>query len=440
MFSFPIWFLLFLNPVFAQTFDSKDALVPEPSVSAVASPAITPVSTEAPFPFSVDPRLQKNLDFWIRIYTQYSTNQGLIHDAKYIDHVYEVMEFRQNGKNNHRFVAQAKRKWKELLHAVHRKQHHPETLTAEEKKVFDLFSDITEPNKFLNAAHRRRLRFQLGQKDRFLDGLQQSGKYLPAMEEIFQKQNMPLQLTRLPFVESSFNLRARSKVGASGIWQFIHSTGRIFLKINPAVDERNDPIRATEAAAKLLRQNYTSLGKWPLAVTAYNHGRKGMMRAVRKVGADDLGEVVSDYHSRSFGFASSNFYTEFMAAVEVERNADKYFGKIVRDQSIQFIEAPLPDYIGIRELATHMNYDLKVLRGLNPGLTEAVYAGHLLIPAGYHFRVPYSGSADKGSALKGFWEEYSKVPGNLKLRAQRISKYVTKERPAKKRQGRNQSF
>jgi membrane-bound lytic murein transglycosylase D len=110
----------------------------------------------------------------------------------------------------------------------------------------------------LNAAHRKRLRFQLGQKDRFLDGLYQSGRFLSFMEDIFKKEGMPLELTRLPFVESSFNIRARSKVGASGIWQFMRSTARLFIKLSPAIDERNDPLRATEAAARLLRYNFES--------------------------------------------------------------------------------------------------------------------------------------------------------------------------------------
>ena len=88
----------------------------------------------------------------------------------------------------------------------------------------------------------------------------------------------------------------------------MRSTGRLFLKINDAVDERNDPIRATEAAAKLLKGNYESLRTWPLAVTAYNHGRKGMMRAVRKVGSEELEDVVDDYRSALFRLREQQFF------------------------------------------------------------------------------------------------------------------------------------
>src|ERR1041385_7954486 len=153
--------------------------------------------------FSVDDRLKRNVEFWVRIYTQYSTTQALIHDAKYIDKVYEVIEFPAEILNDHRankrYSKQVKSKWKDLLLSIHKKQRHPETLTEDEKKIYQLFSDVNEPNKFAEAASRRRLRIQLGQKDRFIDGLIQSGRYLPVMEDIFQKEGLPVELTRLPF-------------------------------------------------------------------------------------------------------------------------------------------------------------------------------------------------------------------------------------------------
>ena len=105
----------------------------------------------------------------------------------------------------------------------------------------------------------------IAHREKFEQAIKRSGRYLPLMESIFAREyNLPVELTRLPFVESSFNIRARSKVGASGIWQFMRSTGKLFLKINDGVDERNDPIRATEAAAKLLKMNFGSLKSWPL--------------------------------------------------------------------------------------------------------------------------------------------------------------------------------
>jgi membrane-bound lytic murein transglycosylase D len=390
------------------------------------------LSINPPLKFQVDQRMRKNVDFWIRIYTEFSSNQGLIHDSKYIDHVYEILDFKNETRSNSKVIKTQKKKWKEILLSVHKKQTHAEKMTDDEKRVFELFRDVDEPNKFLNAAHRKRLRFQLGQKDRFLDGLYQSGRFLPMMEVIFKKEGMPLELTRLPFVESSFNIKARSKVGASGIWQFMRSTAKLFMKITPAYDERNDPIRATEGAAKLLRLNYESLQRWPLAVTAYNHGRKGMMRAVRKVGSEELGDLVSDYHSRSFGFASSNFFTELLAAIEVEKNAEKYFGKIPRAALVDYFEVELPDFIGFRDLAQEMALDVKAVKDLNPGLSESVFTGSLLIPRGYRLRLPRHAGPDQESGEADFQLGYSKIDPKYKLAAQRLLNYGTSDQLGKK--------
>jgi len=169
-----------------------------------------------------------------------------------------------------------------------------------------MFERVEGKRKFSKATRKSRLRFQLGQKDRFEKGIFYSGRYIEEMENIFIEEGMPLELTRLPYVESSFNLAARSKVGASGIWQFMRSTGKQYMRVNSLVDERNDPLTATRSAAKLLRYNYKKLGNWPLAVTAYNYGPSGLRRLVRKLKTNDLVEIIEKNRSRRFGFASSN--------------------------------------------------------------------------------------------------------------------------------------
>lgn len=377
--------------------------------------------------FTVDNRLRRNVDFWVDIYTKYDTTQGLIHDSKYIDLVYEVLDLR-GVRRTETLIRAAKRKWRQVLLSVHEKQNHPERMTHEERRIFELFGSVSEPDQFRAATLRKRMRFQLGQKDRFREGLFHSGRYLPMMEEIFRKEGVPTELTRLPFVESSFNLNARSKVGASGIWQFMRSTGRLFLKVNDAVDERNDPIRATEAAAKLLKLNYESLRSWPLAVTAYNHGRKGLMRAVRKVGSSELEDVVGQYKSRSFGFASSNFFTELLAAIHVEKNAERYFGKMERATSPDYVEAPIPDSIRLRDLIRFLKLDPSKLRELNPGLTDAAHAGRTPLPAGYRLRLPVDPSLAKDGTLRVFQAGYMQIPALLKGGRQRARKYDTKPR------------
>ena len=97
------------------------------------------------------------------------------------------------------------------------------------------------------------------------------------------------------------------------------------------VDERLDPYRASEAAARFLEQNYIVLGTWPLALTAYNHGPGGMRRAQEQFGTSDITTIVRKYNSRSFGFASRNFYVAFLAALEIDSNPEKFFGPIRRN-------------------------------------------------------------------------------------------------------------
>jgi membrane-bound lytic murein transglycosylase D len=369
-----------------------------------------------PVRFSADERLKKAVNFWVGIYTQYDTSQGLIHDAKYVDHVYEVIR--------PSMARAAKKKWKDVLLSLHRKKDQPDTWTEDEKKVAKMFEDISEPNKFLNAAHRKRMRFQLGQKNQFIAGYKSAGRYLPMMEEVFKKEGLPVELTRLPFVESSFNLKARSKVGASGIWQFMRSTGRLFLRVDDAVDERNDPIRATEAAARLLKMNYESLGSWPLAVTAYNHGRKGIMRAVRKVGTSDLETLVAEYRTRSFGFASSNFFVELLAAIESE----KRLSGIDRDPVVEGVEVRIPDFIEFNELCRFLSLKTDVLKELNPALSDAVLKGRLLIPAGYVLRLPADKSLGKEAQARLFHAGYAQIPALFKLQAQKKPGYGERAR------------
>ncbi len=377
-----------------------------PPLSLADSSAQGAVDGMSKWGFPIPAILKKNVDFWIRVNSQYSIHQGLVHDSENIDHVYSVLDLSKSKRNSNHLIAVEKLKWKRVLLAVHAKQGHPEKMNSDEKRIFEMFKDTEEPNKFLNAAHRKRLRFQLGQKEQFLNGLRQSGKYMKKMEEVFARAGLPIELTRLPFVESSFNLRARSKVGASGIWQFMKSTARLFLRVDTVVDERNDPIRASEAAVRLLTVNYRSLGNWPLAVTAYNHGRKGLMRAVRRVGSDQWGDLVEGYSGRSFGFASRNFFPELLALIELEKNSAKYFGDLERAAPLYFYEVSLPIKIDLKRLIQWFELNSQEVRELNPGLSEAVFRGAEPVPAGYRFRLRRRAEDSEETLVKAFLSKF----------------------------------
>ncbi len=361
--------------------------------------------------------LRESVDFWIKVYGKLTSHEGMIHDAKYPTLVYGEYDFSRIRERRQLFVKLEKERIKRILLQLH--QNGGVGKDAESRRIADLFKGIDDPSKFLNAAHYKRMRFQLGQKDQFLDGYHLSGEYIPFMEEIFIKRGMPFELTRLPFVESSFNTRARSKVGASGIWQFMKTTGGDFLMINDAVDERNDPLRATEAAAALLKINYDTLGNWPLAVTAYNHGRSSLLRATNRLGTRDLEEVILRNRVRGFGFASANFFACLVAALEVERNPDKYFSVPVdRERPNHFYEVELPAPIRMKDLVQFMRLKRPVIVRLNPGLTDHALLSKVKIPKGYRLRVPNDGGSgtdeNLAAAARIFLAGFNKIPALYK--------------------------
>jgi membrane-bound lytic murein transglycosylase D len=399
------------------------------SILFIAALSLAPGAFAAPKELSPEFRvppggvLRESVDFWIQIYGRLTSKEGVIHDSKYPSVVYREYDFKTYDEPRARVVKREKEHFRKILKRLHEAGVGTDVdkiaslRDPEEKRIAELFRMIDDPNKFLNAAHYKRLRFQLGQKDRFLEGVILSGEYLPFMEKIFIDRGMPFELTRLPFVESSFNTRARSKVGASGIWQFMRTTGTDFLMIDDAIDERNDPLRATEAATRLLRINHDTLGNWPLAVTAYNHGRSSLLRAKNRLGTSDLEEIILRNRIRSFGFASSNFFACLIAALEVERNTEKYFGVVDRSRPHRFYEVKLPKSIYLKDLVSFLRLKRKSLVELNPGLNETVLKSELRIPKGYRLRLPNEGSGTDGdlaSRQRVFLAGFAKIPASFK--------------------------
>jgi hypothetical protein len=228
-----------------------------------------------------------------------------------------------------------------------------------------------------------RLRTQRGVKEQFLAGLQIAGRYLPEMKRIFREAGLPTDLAYLPLVESSFNLRARSPVGAAGIWQFMPETGRKFLQIDDAVDERLDPITSTRAAARLLKQNYQILGSWPLAVTAYNHGTEGILRAIETTGSRNLTDMIRRYKSPTFGFASQNFYAELLAVVHLAKNSERYFPFLRLQQPTPLRELTLTQPVSMDVILKAAAVEPKTFFEWNPAIAPTVTK----LPAGSRFNV-----------------------------------------------------
>ncbi len=365
--------------------------------------------------FSTPEGLKKRVAFWRDIYAKYTTNQGVMHDSLHIEIVYHPVDFnsimrdtstnsRQKHHSRERLVNGYRKDIEDRLKKLS-KLKSGDGLIGEDLRVWKMFESVTDPDKFNAATKRGRVRFQLGQKDRFALGIYYSGRYIREMEKIYKREGLPIELTRLPFVESSFNIYARSRVGASGIWQFMRRTARPYMMVNNAVDERNDPIKATRSSAKLLKSNYMMLKSWPLALTGYNHGPSGIARIVKKTGTNDLTEIINRYSSKRFGFASENFYACFLAALEVERNAKKYFGGVKWSVPLDHAEIKLTKSVPFEAVKVWFRDDAELAQLFNPHFSPNVRRGRLDMPRGTNVRVP--------PAMKDIAEEF--LAGKMKI-------------------------
>lgn len=345
-------------------------------------------------PFIRPAELEPDVAFWRRVYTEVTTQGGLVHDPVNLEVVYEVLELpsKLSPRARRQTIDEAKKKYRRILERL---ASGASDLTAEERRVRALWPEGTRRARFEQAA--KQVRFQLGQADRFREGLVRSGAWMDHIERIFIGMGLPRELAVLPHVESSFNTHAYSKVGAAGMWQFMPSTGRRFMRIDSTVDERLDPYVATDAAARFLQQNYLVLGSWPLAVTAYNHGPAGMRRAKETLGTSDITTILRKYKSRTFGFASRNFYPAFLAALEIDRNPEPFFGPIERARPDDSRVVVMPAYIPAARIAEALELDRDLLQRLNPALLPPVWNGSRYVPRGFHFRVP--GHVDMTAAL-----------------------------------------
>ncbi len=354
---------------------------------------------EIPHPFAQPAALEPDVRFWIRVYTEVTTDQGLLHDDWDLGLVYEVLRFdpESSPSQRERRVAEAKSRYAALLKRF--AAGSTEDLTAHEQRILHAFGPNATAQDFRDAI--LRIRFQLGQADRFHEGLIRAAAWEKHIAHTLAQHGVPAEIAALPHVESSFNLSAYSKVGAAGLWQFMPGTAKRFMRVDGVVDERLDPYSATDAAANLMLYNYRLLGTWPLAVTAYNHGPGGLRRAQDELGTSDIAVIVKRYQGKTFGFASRNFYVAFLAALEVDRNADKYFGPITRLPDTDSTAVELPDYIPVEALSKAFKDDMGALRVLNPALRQPIWNGSRFVPRGYELRLP---GAPPPAEIAAAWE------------------------------------
>lgn len=344
----------------------------------------TPLSAHSSENFPVYQGIKKNVRFWEDIYSRYTTRQGVLHDRDNLDLVYTVVDLvdwdtKGSARINKKLIKLARQHYKAILAEL---ASGKKPVTQDEKRVAAMFAG--KSHQAMRKA-RDNIRLQVGQSDRFLEGFVRSGSYMPAIKKIFMAYKLPQELAYLPHVESSFNTEARSKAGAAGLWQFTRSTGRQYMRVDNVIDLRYDPYYSTKAAAIFLKENFDILGSWPLAITAYNHGRNGMQRAMKKYGSYEL--IFKKHKTRQFSFASRNFYSEFIAAINVAHRLEKN-KSVIPDRPEASIMVRMEGFTRAEDIRTHFHLSEEDFTRLNPALEKSVLTGKKLIPNNFYIRVP----------------------------------------------------
>ena len=321
--------------------------------------------------------LEPAINFWVRVYTEVDTQSGFLHDSQNLGVIYTSLPLERRTIESRRVAIQ------EDLRALATGKR-DQLSQSQAATLASWPADVS--NQTLRAAASN-VRWQLGQSDRFLSGLQRSGAYRAHINTVLREKGLPIELGVLPHVESSFNPGAYSSASAAGMWQFTRGTGQRFMRIDHIVDERMDPYMATNAAMSLLEYNYSVLGSWPLALTAYNHGAAGIARAVRETKTSAIEEIIANYKGRAFGFASRNFYPQFLAVLQVENDARRYFGDVRLNAAPDFREVETDAFIDAEVFASSIGISLEQLKEDNRALRPVVWEGNKRIPKGFVMKV-----------------------------------------------------
>jgi len=328
--------------------------------------------------------------FWVRVYTDYTTKDTILHDAVNLKRIYEVV---QGGPKE---VAKAKNEIHNELISIFKQNYGRKTvnvdaLTPEEYRYFLIHEANEDPRAYQFAADYGRIRAQVGQKDRLENAYSISKRYLPRMEEMFEEEGVPKELTRLPFVESGFVGSAKSSVGAIGIWQFMPKTAQKDLRVDSAIDERYDPLKSTRAAARYLRQNHRLLKNWSLAIMAYHHGPGMVLKAVKRLKTHDPVKIIKLFKDPNYRFASRNYLFEFLAMLDVDAMHASFF-KATPEAKPEtklpsFITISFPKKVYMKDILSHYHLSEELARVLNPHFLNPIWTNHKPIPAHYPVRL-----------------------------------------------------
>ena len=316
--------------------------------------AIAQRTLSAANPFPTPAGLEPAVEFWKKVFTEYSLSQLVFFDPLDMSNIYEVLDVGEESRSN-------------------------QYIDGERSRI-----------AAANGVEIERVKAQRGVRERTADGLKRAGRYLAQMQQVFIDRGLPPELSFLPVVESSYDMSARSNVGAVGIWQFMPATGRSYMRVDRLIDERRDPLESTRAAAAYLEQAYGALGSWPLAITSYNYGQAGMARAVAEIGSSNLLDLIQRYNHPYWGFAPKQFYAEFLAAVEIGKNLSQYFPGIEQDAPRRIQELTLASNTSMSTAISTTGLSQEEFMEWNPALSSGVR----VLPAGYRVKLPADRSVE----------------------------------------------
>lgn len=345
---------------------------------------------------AVPDKLARRFHFWRRVYSLWSIDQFVLHISAYPEVVLEVADTsrvdaqvgdKKRSKMAKDLLTRHQRDYRNLLLAMHKSRKLDRiNWTPAMLRIEESMQHIQDPNKYQIAA--QAMRVQRGQRDFIAKGISMASRYFPAIEAEFAKQGVPVELSRLAFVESSFNLAAESKVGASGVYQLMEETARQWLRVSELIDERNDPVKASRVAAKVLRQYYKITGSWQLAITSYNHGVNGIRQAVRATGSQDLPTLIEKYRGNAFGFASQNFYTEYCAILATLQHSKELFPEVETMPALAFQTMRLHKPTSISEVRQKNRMTNEDFAFLNRDVSRQFIRMNGSLPAGFVVKVP----------------------------------------------------
>jgi membrane-bound lytic murein transglycosylase D len=318
------------------------------SVVSLAGDATAQSNQPNQSPFPVPAGLESSIEFWKKVFSEYGLAQLIYFDPLDPSRIYEVVDVGEDSRTN-------------------------EYINGERSRI-----------AAANEVDIERVKAQRGVKERTAAGIKRSGRYIAQIQQIFRDRQLPVELSFLPIVESSYDIYARSSVGALGVWQFMPATGREYMRVTRDIDERRDPLESSRAAAAYLKQAYEYLGSWPLAITSYNYGQAGMARAVAEVGSSNLVDLIQRYNHQNWGFPPKHFYAEFLAAVEIGTNLERYFPGLELDRAAPMREQELTTNMSIASLLNSTGLSRDELFGWNPAITPTTR----IVPAGYRVKLP----------------------------------------------------